>query len=256
MTESTQTNGPRLTQFDEPPWLTRLARRRPDVVLMAPFMAYLLLMGLGEQIVKLSDDLIPVVAVIRGAGSLWVVWMFRRHFPPLGRAHWGIAIGAGVLVAAGWVAGQHFFNTIHIGEKSLGGRLFLFPGQPDASDPRIGLSAISWWSQVVMRITVATLAVPVVEELFWRGFLLRALIDWHNFEKVPLGAFTWYSFLGTALLSTLQHPDNWAVSILCWFAYNALMYWKKSLLCLMLTHGITNLVLYVYVIWAGDWLFW
>jgi hypothetical protein len=105
--------------------------------------------------------------------------------------------------------------------------------------------------------------VPVVEEVFWRGFLLRALIYWDRFEKVPLGTFTWVSFLGTSLLSTLEHPDNWGVSILCWFLYNGLMYWKKSILCLIITHGVTNLVLYLYVLYAAihagqtqAWLFW
>jgi CAAX prenyl protease-like protein len=174
----------------------------------------------------------------------------------MGKAHWPVAIVVGVLVAAGWVVGQHFFNDVHIAGRSLGGRLFFFPGTPDVSDPRVGLSAWSWGSQVVLRIAVASITVPMVEELFWRGFLLRAMIDWDRFERVPLGTFTWFSFLGTSLLSMFEHPDNWAVSILCWFAYNGLMYWKKSLLCLMIAHGITNLVFYVYVIYAGDWMFW
>jgi CAAX prenyl protease-like protein len=123
-------------------------------------------------------------------------------------------------------------------------------------DPRVGLSAWSWAWQATLRITVATVAVPIVEELFWRAFLLRALIDWHRFERIPIGTFTWVSFLGTSLLSMVQHPDNWAVSVLCWFAYNGLLYWKKSILLLMITHGVTNLALYLYVIYSGDWLFW
>ncbi len=272
-----------LTDRHEPGWVTRIGRTRPDIVLMAPFMAYLLLLGFGDQLTRPTEDLwgfvaairdpilraigvkaqdlIPVAALLRGAGSLLVFWLFRRYMPPMGRPYWGIAIIAGVLVAAMWVGGQLWFNTIHIGERSLGGRLFLFPGQPDADDPRIGISAFSWWAQVVMRISVATIAVPVVEELFWRAFLLRALINWDHFERVPLGTFTWFSFLGTSLLSTLEHPDNWGVSILCWFAYNGLMYWKRSILLLILTHGITNLVLYVYVVLQAPgrpilWLFW
>jgi CAAX prenyl protease-like protein len=115
----------------------------------------------------------------------------------------------------------------------------------------------------VTRILVASTTVAVVEEVFWRGFLLRALIDWSNFEKIPLGTFAWRSFLLTALLSTLEHPDNWAISIPCWFAFNALMYWKKSVLFLVLIHGFTNLFLYIWVIlnavrWEDPsaWMFW
>ena len=105
-------------------------------------------------------------------------------------------------------------------------------------------------------MTVACTAVPVVEELFWRAFLLRALIDWQNFERIPLGTFTWLSFLGTAAISTLQHPDNWGVSVLCWMAFNAVFYWTRSILCLVLLHGFTNLALYLMVLRVGDWAFW
>jgi hypothetical protein len=116
---------------------------------------------------------------------------------------------------------------------------------------------------VTLRILCASTTVAFVEELFWRAFLLRALIDWDDFERVPLGKFTWRSFLLTALISTLEHPANWAVSIPCWFAFNGLMYWKKSVLFLVVTHGLTNLFLYVWVIYqavgrgnASAWMFW
>ena len=65
-----------------------------------------------------------------------------------------------------------------------------------------------------------------------------------------------FEVLISSLLSILQHPDNWGVSILCWIIFNALFVWKKSLLCLMITHGVTNLALYTYVVSCGDWAFW
>ena len=245
---------PELARFrQEPRWVARLAKGRPDVVLMAPFMAYLLLLPLDDWVPR---TYMPIAIAIRGMGGLAVVWMFRRHLPPLGRPYWPVAVAVGVFAAVLWVKGQYILNDIHVGGKSLGGRLFLFPGVPDDSDPGEGLSPLSWWSQVVLRITVASTTVPIVEEIFWRAFLLRALVNWDRFEQVPLGKFTWFSFLGTSLLSTLEHPDNWGVSILCWFVYNGLMYWKRSILCLMIAHGITNLVLYVYVLRAEAWLFW
>jgi CAAX prenyl protease-like protein len=248
-------------QTHEPDWIVRLARRRPDVVLMAPYLVYLALMALKD--IGWFNDLWPngwlsFTIALRGIGGVAVFWLFRRHMPPLGKAHLGIAIVFGVVAAALWVEGQYLLNRVDVGDWNLGGRLFLFPGSPETADPRTGLTAGQWWTQAVLRITVACTAVPIVEEIFWRGFLLRALIDYDRFERIPLGTFTWLSFLGTSLLSTLQHPDNWGVSILCWFLYNGLMYWKKSLLCLMITHGITNLVLYVYVLSAGGeaWRFW
>jgi CAAX prenyl protease-like protein len=226
-----------------------IGRNRPDLVLILPYMGYLLLLGLV--------GLVPAqwewaAIVVRGVGSLAVVYAFRRHLPALGRPYWLIAVAGGVLAAWLWYAGQYAFDA-----WGLGGRLPLYPGRKEVVDPRDLLGAGRlFWATAVLRVAVAVTAVPVVEELFWRGFMLRALLNWNDFERVPAGTFGWTAFIGTALLSTLQHPDNWGVSIVCWLFYNALFYWKRSLACLMLVHGLTNLVLYFYVLRVGDWAFW
>jgi membrane protease YdiL (CAAX protease family) len=247
---------PNTLETRERSWLDELATNRPDIPYLVPFMAFLLLLPLNDW---LPFSWRPVAIAVRGGVSMWLAWRFFRHLPPLGKPHWFIAITVGLLVAWGWAAGQHFFDGIHIGDRSMGGRLIFFSGQPKADDPRVlygPVSDFSWWSQVVLRILVSCTVVAIVEEVFWRGFMLRAFIDWDRFYTVPLGAFTWFSFLGTSLISVLEHPDNWAVSILCWFVYNGLMIWKKSILCLIITHGVTNLALYIYVVWARDWLLW
>lgn len=233
---------------EEPAWLARLAGRRPDFVLIAPYMAFLAVMAAQSHV---PEAYLPWAIAAKGLAGVWVFWILRRHMPPLGRPYWGLAILVGVLVAAGWAAGDWAFREI-----GWGGKLFIMSGDRVADDPREGLSALSWWSQVIVRITVATIAVPIVEELFWRAFLLRSLIDWQRFESIPLGTFAWRSFIGTALLSTLQHPEQWGISILCWLAFNALFVWKKSLLFLMIIHGVTNLALYIYVVAYEDWWHW
>ena len=229
--------------------IERWGATRPDMVLVAPFMTYLLLLGLTDA---LPTSWQPVTITARGVLSLLLVGAFWRHLPPWGRPHWLIAIIGGVLCAWGWVAGQYAFD--HLG---LGGRLPGYPGQAVTVDPRDALGGkhlfvLTW----VLRMSVAVIAVPVVEELFWRAFLLRALIQWNDFERVPLGRFTWFSFVGTSLLSTLQHPDNWGVSILCWMVFNGVFYWTRSILCVVLLHGVTNLVLYAMVLRVRDWSFW
>ncbi|MFH1747747.1 MAG: CAAX prenyl protease-related protein [Planctomycetota bacterium] len=229
--------------------IDELGRTRPDVVLMAPYMVYLLLLGL----VSLLPPTWHWLAIsLRGVGALYVVWLLRRHLPPWGRPYWLIAIPAGFFAAWLWYAGQYMFEGL-----GLGGRLPLYPGELEVVDPRDALGSYKlFWATTSLRVTVAITVVPVVEELFWRAFLLRALINWHDFDRIPLGKFAWISFLGTSLLSTLQHPDNWAVSILCWLFYNALFCWTRSILCLVIVHGITNLVLYFHVVRVGDWSFW
>ncbi len=224
---------------------------------MAPYLAYLALMTVQMFV---PPAYVSWALALKGIGGLVVFAWFCRFYPPLGKPHVGIAVVAGILAAAGWVAGQHFFNGVEVMGENLGDRFLLFPGRLNPNPPSpvevYGLGTLSWVSEVTLRLAVTTITVPIVEELFWRGFLLRALIDWDRFERIPLGTFTWFSFIGTSLISIVQHPDNWVVSVFCWMGFNLLMYWTRSVTCLMITHGVTNLVLYSYVLIAGDWQFW
>lgn len=224
-------------------------------------MAYLL----GMMVVDLFPASLHDWAV---AGHIlviaWFIWLLRQAYPPLGRPYVVIALIVGTFAAWMWVAGQHWLEGIHVGGQSLGGRLGMGTSSPfitltpqKINDVRAGFE--SQWAfglHVFMKITRAVTVVPIVEELFWRGFILRAFVSWDRFEEVPHGKFTWIAFLGSSLLSIVQHPANWGVSIACWMLFNGLFYWKKSLLCCMITHAMTNLVLYLYVVKTGDWQFW
>lgn len=229
--------------------LDTLLNDRPDLAYAGPYFVYLLLLGVQGFV---PTEWHWVAIVLRGLGGLLAVDLVVRHIPDWGRPHAALATLAGVAAAGLWVAGQHLSDSLGIP------RWFpLMPGSGEVVNPHdsLGIAGL-WWSTAALRILVACTAVPLVEELFWRGFLLRALIDWQRFERVPLGAFTLASFLGTSLLSILQHPANWVVSVLCWFLFNALFCWTRSLTCLIITHAVTNLVLYIYVIESGDWRFW
>ncbi|HVP10734.1 MAG TPA: CAAX prenyl protease-related protein [Phycisphaerae bacterium] len=241
---------PKPCAANEPQWVSSMVRAEPRLPLMGPYMAYLLLLLLTDVF---PQSLYHVAVIIHVAVAFWVTWLFRHHYPPWGRMHLGAAAVVGVLAAVLWVAGQHWLNGVRIAGHDLGAPLWGAKTQ----DPNETFgNGLAFWGQVVVKIGRSVTIVPIVEELFWRGFILRAFVSWDRFEQVPWGRFTWFAFLGSSLLSTLQHPTNWGVSIACWMLYNALFYWKKSLLCMMITHGITNLVLYIYVVQAGDWQFW
>lgn len=242
--------------LSRPTPLDRFLQHRADIALMGPYLLYLLLLALRDQEwLGLGYEQRWIASLIRGTGALVLVWMFRRHLPLKGPCHWHIAIPAGIFSAALWVAGEHWLRSFDWYSVRL--PLPLFSGEPEFVDPRDTLGAYRlYWVTVVTRITTAVITVPVVEELFWRAFMLRAFINWTEFEKVPLGKFTLYSFIGTALLSTVQHPDNWGVSIACWLVFNALFYWKTSVPFIIVVHGVTNLALYIYVVQTKDWIFW
>ncbi len=105
------------------------------------------------------------------------------------------------------------------------------------------------------RTVRAMLIVPFVEELFWRAWLMRWLID-TDFQKVRLGTFTTFSFVLTAALFASEHGPYWDVGLLTGFIYNWWMIRTKSVADCVLMHGVTNGLLSVYVIWAGQWQYW
>ncbi len=106
----------------------------------------------------------------------------------------------------------------------------------------------------ISRIFGAVLVVPVMEELFWRSFLIRYIIN-QDFEKVPLGKFTWSSFVITTVLFGFEH-NFFLAGIMAGIAYNLLFYYTKSLSQCVLAHAVTNLALGLYVLCTGKWYFW
>jgi len=106
----------------------------------------------------------------------------------------------------------------------------------------------------LFRISGAVLVVPIMEELFWRSFLIRYIID-QDFEKVPVGAFTWASFIVTVVMFGLEHHLILA-GMVAGIIYNLLLYRTRSLAQCVLAHAVTNLALAVYVMFTGKWYFW
>ncbi len=234
-----------------PGWLDRSVAAYPQMPYMAPFMAFLVLLSL-EGLFDAAHK--PWLYAVRTAGGLSVALLFRRYWPPLGRLHLPACVVVGLAAAAGWVLIHKWFASFGWYSMTQVLGRDATPDEFYVPHERLG-TGLAYWAFLIVRIGGAATVVPIVEELFWRGFLLRFLIDPHRFETVPLGTFTWLSFIACSLLSAAEHPQ-WEVGILCWVAYNLLFYWKKSLLCLMVTHGITNLALYVYVVVYADWVFW
>ena len=106
----------------------------------------------------------------------------------------------------------------------------------------------------VFRIGGAIVVVPIMEELFWRSFLVRYTIN-SDFRKVPLGFFTLQSFLITALLFGLEHNFIFA-GMLAGAIYNIVLHRTRSLAQCILAHSVTNLSLAIYVLYTGKWYFW
>lgn len=101
----------------------------------------------------------------------------------------------------------------------------------------------------------AVIIVPIVEELFWRGWLMRWLID-NDFERVPLGKYAAGAFWITALLFASEHGPYWEVGLAAGIIYNLWMIRTKSIADCILAHAVTNGCLSAYTIAAQQWQYW
>jgi len=107
---------------------------------------------------------------------------------------------------------------------------------------------------IIIRTIGAVLVVPVMEELFWRSFLLRYICDNH-FEKVPLGHFTWASFVISSILFGFEHHLVLA-GIVAGIFYNLVLYKTRSLAQCILSHAVTNFTLALFVLISARWDLW
>ena len=156
------------------------------------------------------------------------------------------AVGAGVFLL--WIAPDLLWQ----GYRNLPPFANSIVGHTHSSIPVEGLRS-SW--VLAWRSVRAVLIVPIAEELFWRGWLMRWLIQ-NDFEKVPLGAYTPLAFWVTAALFGSEHGPYWDVGFLTGIVYNLWMIRSKSLADCILMHGVTNGLLSIYVILYSQWQYW
>ena len=107
---------------------------------------------------------------------------------------------------------------------------------------------------IFFRICGAALVVPIMEELFWRSFMLRYVIT-SDFSSIRIGTFTLTSFLICSGLFGLEH-NLLLAGIMAGAVYSLLLYWTKSIYQCILAHAVTNFVLGLYVLNTGYWQFW
>ncbi len=118
---------------------------------------------------------------------------------------------------------------------------------------KFGGCQVAYWGSLVMRFFRA-----VVVEIFWRGFLMRFLLDPdRNYWKVPFGKPAWISYLVTTLAFMLVHqPVDYLGAII----FGSLMYWvavrTKSLAACVVMHGVANLVMGWYALEFGKYGLW
>lgn len=189
----------------------------------------------------------PAKEILRDGVLLASIVYFSRRVIPRSAPHWLSSIALGLAVCALWVAPDALFpawRSSWLFQNAITGRL-------KTSIPPGELTPL----MLALRTARAALLVPVLEELFWRGWLPRWLQD-TNFSRIPLGQYTPFAFWSTAVLFALEHGSYWEVGLLCGIIYNWWMRRTRSLGDLILVHAVTNLALSLYVIATGRLTFW
>lgn len=216
----------------------------PTVPYVVPFAAFMALLGLSLvlPLPALADQ------VLRLAVMAAVLYFVARPALDFRVSQWAGSLLIGIVIFALWIAPDLLFPAYR--------HSFLFDN-PLIGTARSSLPEAARHDVPVLwlRSLRAVLVVPIVEELFWRGWLMRWTIE-QDFQRVPLGAYSALSFWTVALLFASEHGPYWDVGLMAGIIFNWWMIRTKSLGDLILAHAVANACLCVYVIAAGKWEYW
>jgi CAAX prenyl protease-like protein len=188
-----------------------------------------------------------------------LIW-FRRHYQMQPWRGFGLAFALAVIGIAAWVAPAWWFQKLGTGENSPEWWSWLgLVERKEGFDPTV----LAAWpmgeaASIFMRFVRMVIIVPFVEELFWRGFLMRYLnageAPW---QSVPFGTHSWRAFgIVTALVMLAHEPEDY-LGALVW---GSLVYWlavrTRSLGACVIMHAIGNLLLGIYALRNQQWGFW
>jgi CAAX prenyl protease-like protein len=212
-----------------------------------PLAAFLVLLALDSALRKIGGTswldspeywIYPAQTILCGA---LLLWFWREYeFRPPGQIAFSAAMA--LLVCAIWIAPQQFLG---FPARLLGFNPEIFSGQRAA-----------FWATIVFRFLRLVVIVPLVEEIFWRGFLLRYFVS-EKFQAVPFGMFSWLSFAVVTLGFGFAHARaDWIAALLAGALYNCVAYRTKSLASCVLAHALTNLLLGLWIMKTSQWGFW
>jgi uncharacterized protein len=219
--------------------MAAISDRNATVGYVAPFLIYVLMIPMPLP----PEWLWP----IRFAIVLAVILFVSRPFLSLRPSYPWASIAIGTAVFLIWIGPDVLFGYRHhwLFENSLIGK----------TGSSLAPSLQHDYFFLTIRVMSSVLLVPVLEELFWRGWLLRWLIK-TDFLKVPLGTYQANSFWLVALLFASEHGSYWDVGLLAGIIYNWWIVRTKNLADCILAHAVTNGILAIYVLAAGHWEYW
>lgn len=222
-----------------------LLKQYPSLAWIAPFGVFMLLLVVSPAVGVPQ----PWESILRVGILIAVIVAFSGSILRTLRVeHWFGSIALGIAVCAMWVAPDMLipgWRDSVLFQNSVTGTLKNSIAPAELADPLV----------MVLRFSRAALLVPILEELFWRGWLPRYIVN-NDWQKVPLGTYTRAAFLITAVLFAMEHGPYWEVGLLCGLIYNWWMQRTKSLGDIILVHAVTNAALSAFVLVTKRWEYW
>jgi CAAX prenyl protease-like protein len=191
------------------------------------------------------------VQIVVAVGLLtWFHKIHLRHFPL--KFSW-LSVVVGVVGIVIWLV----LCEIQLEKKFLAliGLEDWFPDRPSfnpfAEFSDNGFRAIF----LGLRFTLLAAIVPIVEELFIRGWLVRWIED-PDWQPIRLTQLSFKALAAASVYGVLTHPGE-ALAAIAWFGLVSwLMHRTGNLWDCVIAHAVTNLLLGIYVIYANAWHLW
>lgn len=193
--------------------------------------------------IKIALTLLAMIAVWKGYRTL------PFHISPL-------SIVVGVVGVVLWI----LICDLHLEEKLcelIGLKSFLAAGDRPAYNPLKSLADHGNWAYAFMAIRFFGLAlvVPVVEEFFIRGFVMRVAVQ-PEWWKLPFGFVTPTAVVVGTVVPMMMHPGELLASAVWFTMITWLMVRTKNIWDCVAAHAVTNFLLGVYVVQYEQWQLW
>ncbi len=229
-------------------------------------------MGQGASSFPFGYTAYPYVYTLKIALTMLtmaLVWGGYRTFP--WRVH-GLSVVVGVVGVVVWIGlcqlrwepqligpldrwlGS-FIPGLAEGEIPTVGLMgMLGTGERSAFNPLQELASTPRWAAVFLVIRFVGLAcvVPIIEEFFLRGFLMRYVMH-QRWWEIPVGTVNRTAVLVGTLVPMLMHPGE-LLAALVWFSMVTwLLVRTRNIWDCVIAHAVTNLLLGIYVVVWDQW---
>jgi exosortase E/protease (VPEID-CTERM system) len=206
----------------------------PSAAYLMPFLA----LGATALVVGLVSQGFQSLYPLRVAAALVPLWIWRRCYGPIRIYFSWTALFLGAIAFVVWAGLQGPEDAARGEELRLGVE-------------SLGLAQVPW---IVCRIFGSVFVAPVVEELAFRGFLLRRLIG-PDFTEVSLRPFNVKAFLLSSFAFGALHQSLWA-GTLAGMIYALAQHRRGQTGDAILAHAVTNAILTGGALLGGRWAFW